>query len=160
MPDEVQVSERVPRSFRNGDAASDIFCLVKNTMSCQSLSQDPLLVWPAALQNQSQRAVETANHVRCPTRGCHLEAARREELRLLQSNMKRDFPNMQRTIQWYQKMIDGIEDESSKGLPQLTFLRDARARHFDWRQVHLGNGGQEPPPKPHELQVVFHRGNL
>ena len=158
MPSEVDVTGRVPRALKSEDRASDIFCMVKDTMSSKTLSQDPLLVWPAGLKAQSQRALETANHARCPTAGCSLDDARKEELRLLMTNINRDFPHMRRTLQWYQNMVDGVEDESSKGVPPLTFLKDARASHFDWSEVHLG--AQRVPPKPHELQVVFHRGWL
>ena len=158
MPDQVQVSERAPRAFKTGDAASDIFAMVKESMSSKTLSQSPLLVWPAAMQGQSQKALETANGHTCPTKGCELDPTRREELRLLQSNMRRDFPHMSRTVRWYQTMVDGVHDESCRGVPDLSFLRDARATHFDWTQIRLGS--DVPPPKPHELQVVFHRGNL
>lgn len=156
MPDEIEVSGRVPGAFKSGESGSDIFAMVKATMASKTLSQPPLLVWPSSMQDVSKKAVQTANGHGCPSVGCSLDTARRDELRLMLAGFRRDFPHMKRTMAWYQKMVDGLEEDSAKGLPQLTFLKDARASHFDFSQIQLGRG--VPPPKPHELQVVFHRG--
>ncbi len=160
MPDQARhlaVSDRVPRAMRSDDATMDIFVMVKQLMSSTTLSQDPLLAWPSSLQPICQHAMEVANDVRrCPTFGCGIDEGRQAELRDLQTAFARDFPHFRRTCAWYQKMIDGVEEESSRGIPPLTFLQEARAAQFDVSQFELGQ--RQPLPKPHELRVVFHRG--
>ncbi|CAK9110309.1 unnamed protein product [Durusdinium trenchii] len=127
MPDEIEVSGRVPGAFKSGESGSDIFAMVKATMASKTLSQPPLLVWPSSMQDVSKKAVQTANGHGCPSVGCSLDTARRDELRLMLAGFRRDFPHMKRTMAWYQKMVDGLEEDSAKGLPQLTFLKDVVA---------------------------------
>lgn len=160
MPDQARnlaVNGRVPRAMQLDDASMDIFVMVKQLMSSTTLSQPPLLAWPSSLQPVCQHAMEVANDVhRCPTIGCGIDEARKAELRDLQTAFVRDFPHFRRTCAWYQKMIDGVEEDGCRGIPPLTFLQEARAAQFDVSQFELGQ--RQPLPKPHELQVVFHRG--
>ena len=134
----------------------DVFCLVKDTMASKELSQEPLLVWPASLQSRVQDAFELANSSDCPFISCELEDSRKEELRMLKVAMQRDFPaGMRRTIGWYQSMIDSSQNGAAPRPAPLTFLRDAKAHRINLSDFQLGQ--RDPGPRPHELQVVFHR---
>ena len=129
-------------------------------MSCQGqfeeLCQDPLLVWPSSLASNASSAFQRANDPRCPVIRCELDESRVAELRALRSAISRDFPQMTRVLGWYDTMINGSGVVERP--PPLTFLRDARARRTDWSQFQLGQRQRAPAPRPHELQVVFHRG--
>ena len=158
MPDQARnlgVRDRKPRSMGIGPQAMDIFCLVKDSMSSKELSQDPLLVWPASLESRVQGALAMVNDRNCPTITCELDDSRKEELRLLKVALSRDFPtSMRRAITFYQTMIDsGVAEQTPA---PLTFLSDAKAHRINWSDFQLSL--REPGPRPHELQVVFHRG--
>ena len=155
----LQLSERVPRAMRStdhGNSADDIFCLVKESMASRCLSQDPLLVFPASLLPQTQQFLVDANSPSCPLRTRNLEGERWDELRAIRAALKADFPHMHRAVAWYEQFLRDPQPKADFGsVPQLTFLRHARARQQDWHGFQLGR--RPPPPKPHELQVVFHR---
>ena len=134
----------------------DVFCLVKQTMSCRELSQNPLLVWPAGLVQHSQKVWDDCNDPGCPTITCTLSSDRIEELKLIREAIQRDFPHMRRTLAWYDGMIRA-NTPPQRPLP-LSFVRYRNAHDMDVMNVQLG---QRPvPPKPHELEVVFHRGRF
>ena len=93
MPDQAQnmhTRERVPRSMGSGPDGQDIFCMVKDTMASKELSQDPLLVWPASLQDDVRRAFATVNDPGCPVQRCEVDDARRQELRGLRGALAKD----------------------------------------------------------------------
>ena len=156
MPEKARnlvVRDRMPRSWALDRDENDIFCMVKSTMASKSLCQDPLLVWPTHLETTTRRAFEVANSQGCPTQICSVDDARISELRDLQAALRRDFPLMRRTVAWYQTMIDGPPDRVERLAP-LTFLRDARSHRPD---LNFRLSQRAPGPRPHELQVVFHR---
>ena len=126
-------------------------------MSSTQLCQNPLLVWPATLGAQSQKMLEDCNSPTCPIQGCEISDDRIEDLKLLREAISRDFPHMRRTVAWYTGMIDKTRDSSVRPI-SLTFVQHNTAHDLDNVNVQLG---QRPvPPKPHELQVVFHRARL
>ncbi|CAL1131723.1 unnamed protein product [Cladocopium goreaui] len=153
----LELDERQPRAWRTQDGSRDVFCMVKQAMSSTQLCQNPLLVWPATLGAQSQKMLEDCNSPTCPIQGCEISDDRIEELKLLREAISRDFPHMRRTVAWYTGMIDKTRDSSVRPI-SLTFVRHNTAHDLDNVNVQLG---QRPvPPKPHELQVVFHRARL
>ncbi len=135
----------------------DIFCMVKEKMASDGLSQAPLLVLPGGFVEESKAFLRRANDPDCPLKTCHLEDERVNELTLLQRAMARDFPHLNRCLSWYGTMLSPA---TFGRVPQLTFLNRACTEHRqDWGAV--GFGGQRPRvPKPYELQVVFHRARM
>ena len=155
MPEHVQqLRGRIPRALGNGADVNDIFCLVKGTMASKELCQDPLLVWPASLEASAREAFQMANDPGCPIQSCEIDDARRDQLRALRLALRKDFPQMHRVGLWYDSLInqDGLGERPAP----LTFLREAKAHRVDWSDFRLGQ--RAPGPRPHELQVVFHRG--
>ena len=157
IPNQVYKSERLPRALRGDDQASkmDVFCLVKASMSCTTLCQDPLLCMPGTLQSLAKNFVQTASGNSGPKKSWSLESERKEELRALSCAIAADFPHMQRAVRWYQSMVEGEGNEQAE-VPDLPFLRNAPAVGPDLHGFQLGERPQ--PLRPHELQVVFHRG--
>ena len=160
LPDQGQgldLRERIPSSLRSDlGGADDVFCLVKESMASRSLCQDPLLVFPGSLIGASQKFLLDANSQSCPVRTWHLDGERWDELRAIRFALKNDFPHMVRAVAWYEQFLREPQPQPSFGsVPQLTFLRHACARQQDWHAFQLGR--MPPAPKPHELQVVFHR---
>eukprot|EP00435_Cladocopium_sp_Y103_P041073 s2181_g11.t1 len=162
LPDQgrdLDLQERVPRAMRaadHGNSQDDIFCLVKESMAARTLSQDPLLVFPASLLPASQKFFLDANSERCPLRSWKLEADRWDELRAIRAAIQTDFPHMTKAVRWYEQLLHNPQARAHfRQVPQLTFLRHACAGQQDWRSFQLGS--RPPAPKPHELQVVFHR---
>ena len=155
----MKLSGRVPRFLRaddHGSSPDDVFCLVKESMASRSLSQDPLLVFPANLLSESQKSLDMANNPACPLRSRHLEGERWDELKAIRAALRGDFPHMGRAVAWYETFLRDPQPTPDFGsVPQLTFLRHACARQQDWHAFELGR--RPTPPKPHELQVVFHR---
>ena len=126
-------------------------------MADRELAQDPLLVFPAALKDQTLQCMVNANDSNCPTIRCSISPERRSELMALRACMARDFPHMRRTISWYDSMINP-QGQPDQRLPPLTFLRHNTAHNGDLIDFNLG---QRPAaPKPYELQVVFHRSRV
>ena len=152
----LDLSQRVPTALRGAERESldDVFCLVKASMASRTLSQDPLLIWPAAMMSNSQKCLQEANSPTCPVQTYSLDSDRKEELRLLRNAIARDFPHMSRTAAWYKSMLEDIPTPSAQQVPRLTFLNNPL-------QVEDLSGLRLPArrvdPKPHELQVVFHR---
>ena len=154
IPAEATLTGRKPGAMGLGPEGEDIFALVKENLSSKEVCQDPLLVWPASLQSKAHEAFRLANDRNCPVIRCEIEDARVQELRALRAAFRRDFPQMTRVAGWYDTMINGtgvVETPTT-----LSFLRDARARRVDWSEFQLGS--RAPGLRPHELQVVFHRG--
>ncbi|CAL1161032.1 unnamed protein product [Cladocopium goreaui] len=112
---------------------------------------DPLLVWPGILQGQSDRLLQVANStsfLETPK----FDDARRDEIRCLMMAMKRDFPDMNRAIAWYQSLLDRDPTQSSERYPTLTFLRNVPD---DGPSIHDFQLRDLPPRvQPHNLQVV------
>lgn len=160
IPDQgrnLELSDRVPRAMRAGNAMDDIFVMIKERMASDGLSQPPLLVLPGMFLEKSQQMLNRANDINCPVRTCHLEQERRDELRTLKIALGKDFPQMNRTLAFYESMI--ASTRPSGRVPQLSFLRRASTDgRRDWGAV--GVGQRPRGPKPHELQVVFHRARV
>lgn len=154
---DLELSERLPRALRTDNSMDDIFAMVKERMASDSLSQAPLLVLPGCLLQQSQNMLKVANSSECPLQTIHLERERLDELRMLRNAIAVDFPHLTRTLSFYDSMIE--ERPCSGSVPQLTFFRRATTdgrRNWDA----MGLGQRPRGPKPHELQVVFHRARV
>ena len=155
----IELQERVPHAMRasdHGSSPDDLFCMVKETMVSKTLSQAPLLVFPASLLPSSQRFLSDANSSRCPLRSWRLDGERWDELRSIRAAIQHDFPHMTRAISWYEQLLHNPIPEPDRGqIPQLTFLKHASARQQDWHSFQFGS--RVEGPKPLELQVVVHR---
>lgn len=147
----------MPRAMRADSGLDDVFAMVKERMASDTLSQPPLLVLPGNLLQQSKNMLNLANSSQCPLETAHLERERLDELRMLRRAIGIDFPHLSRALAFYDTMIEG--KACSGHVPQLSFLRRANIDgRRDWGAVGLG---QRPRgPKPHELQVVFHRARV
>ena len=148
--------ERTPRAMRGrADDGRDIFCLVKQNMSDSSLCQLPLLVWPSTMMNKTNDFFRRMNDPGLSLTA-HFNDERAEELKLLRTAISKDFPHMTRALRYY-------DDALNHRLPNdpftnITFCDHAAANPGRWHQVNLGD--RAPPPKPHALQVVFHRARV
>lgn len=163
LPEEgksMQLRDRCPRSWRaDADDLDDVFCMVKATMACTSLSQEPLLVFPAAMEPASQKFLQEANSSRCPLRSYNIEAERWDELRLIRHALTQDFPHLNRAAAWYEELLRNPQPMPKfENVPELSFLRHQSAWQEDVRGFRLQP--RQLPPKPYELQVVFHRNRL
>ena len=153
----LQVSDRLPRSMRTDDMETqdnDVFAMMKESMSDSGLCQDPLLVMPGGLLGESSSCLLTANSSDCPLVTGVIDADRLTELRAIQRALQKDFPHMRRAVTFYDTLLAG-GGENLQSVPKLTFLEHA---HRQILQPHAPQFGAQPKgPKPHELQVVFHR---
>ena len=152
---DMEKTERIPRRLQDANESSkDIFCMVKYTMACPTLSQPPLLVCPGSLQAEARHFVQRANTtplVQFPV----YEDDRIAEIKRLSRAIFADFPSMRRAVTFYQSIVDQHGRDNDEQYPQLTFLRNAPC---DVPDVHNFQLGERPaPPVPHSLQVVFHR---
>ena len=157
IPSTVATSERVPRALRSTssvDAADDVFCLVKSELRSPTLCQDPLLVFPSTLMAHSAQFLHRANTTKL-IEPQNFDEERSEEIRKLCFAINRDFPSMRRAVSWYKTLLERTPDSPQDPYPQLTFLRNAPAEGERWHEFTLG--ARPLPPKPHNLQVVFHR---
>eukprot|EP00438_Fugacium_kawagutii_P032963 Skav223873 [mRNA] locus=scaffold1226:282372:284660:+ [translate_table: standard] len=156
MPSNVQTSERLPRALQDPTASQDdVFALVKSEMSSASLCQEPLLVYPGSLVGQSKHFLRCANTTTL-VEPCCFDTERKDEIEKLAKAISRDFPSMRRAVNWYQGLLQRTPEDQPEPYPVLTFLRNAPAEGERWHEFHLGP--RPVPPKPHNLQVVFHRG--
>lgn len=150
------MSDRVPRAMRADNVMDDVFCMVKEKMASEGLCQDPLLVFPGSLIEKSRATFVRANDGDCPLQQCNLEKERLDEIRLLARAIRKDFPHMTRTISFYESLL---APPHAGTVPQLSWLRYATTHdRRDWSAVQLGR--RPLGPKPHELQVVFHRARV
>eukprot|EP00438_Fugacium_kawagutii_P007360 Skav218573 [mRNA] locus=scaffold2610:222769:230539:- [translate_table: standard] len=147
----LQLNDRIPRAMRTSDMDvqdSDVFAMIKETMADDGLSQDPLLVMPGALLQESKKALNEANSYSCPLLKAKIEAERHGELQAIHRALSRDFPHMRRALAFYESMLRG--DRTSQSVPRLTFLDRAPAQNRQPLPPELGARPQVP--KPHELQ--------
>ena len=151
------LSERLPRNLRAADEATardDLFCLVKHEMSDEGLSQEPLLVWPAAFYQQSRHFLQTANTTRSLV-SSEFDAERKADLDKIMVALKRDFPSLNRAAAWYKSLIDRKQDDNMGPYTHLSFLDNVADERLSIHDF------QFAPPRPvlmpHRLEVVFHR---
>lgn len=152
----LQVNDRIPRAMRTSDMDvqdCDVFAMIKETMADSALCQDPLLVMPGGMLQDSKRALEKANSFSCPLLKAKIDGERHGELQAIHRALSRDFPHMRRALAFYESMLRG--DPTNQSVPKLTFLDRAPAQNRQPLPPELGARPQVP--KPHELQVRFHR---
>lgn len=157
MPSGIEMAERVPVALRgdHSTARDDVFCLVKSELSSSGLSQPPLLVLPGTLKSRSKHFFDRANSTDLVEKP-GLEADRLIEVRNLANAIRRDFPNMNRTVAWYQSFLDQHDAELGP-YTQLTWLQSRSSEDPSFETFKLPE--RKPPAKPHCLQVVFHRSH-
>lgn len=152
IPGDVQADERLPRRLRQEQNGKDVFALVKQHMSDSCLQQDPLLVFPQASIGETEAFLNRINSTLHVVQQS-LEPERRAELLALAESISLDFPTMGRAVQYYKTLCDA--GRVREGYPCLEFVEAGPKASFNYGQVQLGQ--RPPPPRPHELQVVFHR---
>ena len=146
----IDLDERKPRYMQDNNSDQDIFCLVKANMSDSTLSQNPILTYPSHLLPQSEHfwnRVNVTDAVIHP----ELEEARRAELAELAAAISHDFPSYGRAVEFYRKMLHPGEFQPYS---HIKFVHVPKAHA---RSLAMNLGERPPPPKPHFLQVVFHR---
>lgn len=126
-------------------------------MSDTYLSQDPLLVWPSAFSDQSQRFRQNANTT-TDVEVSTIDDERKSEIRSLAAAMKRDYPHMNRAIAWYESLVSRNPEDCREEYTQLSFLRNISDYGFDVHTFQLG--ARRPALEPHALKVRFHRRPL
>ena len=152
----LQLSDRVPVALRTNDmdvTDNDVFVMVKETMASSHLSQDPLLVMPGKCLQESKRCLAMANSDSCPVVSADIQQDRKAELHAIYRALRLDFPHMRRALAYYESLVQG--HQTSQSVPKLTFLERAHLQNQQRLPPQLGPGPQGP--KPHELQVRFHR---
>ena len=153
LPRDAPKEERVPVAMRSGDGKADldIFALIKMNMSDSMLCQTPLLVYPGSLIEDVERFLNEVNRTN-KMQVAELESERAQDLRDMADAIQMDYPHMSRAVSFYRQMLNPT---SLPGYTKLDFLSGAGASSTRWCQINLGE--RPLPPKPHELQVVFHR---
>lgn len=158
MPVQFEKVERLPTHLRSHDdqvAMDDVFCLVKSELSSSSLSQVPILVLPGSLLGKSKRFLELAKSSDLLAKP-GFEPERKDEIKRLAVALKRDFPSLRRGINWYETLLARSEDTDVGQATHLSFLNNINnveeLNHHDFQWA-----ARPVPPKPHCLQVVFHR---
>ena len=149
--EELEMDEQVPARLRQDENQLDIFALVRQHMSDGFLQQNPLLVFPESLVRESSNFLVNANSA--PTVGTWLSPERKEEIKLLADELAEDFPHMQRAVGFYRSLLQ--EDRALQPYEPIRFLRNVARCGQRWCQFNLAD--RAPRPKPHVLQVVFHR---
>ena len=147
----LQIDENLPRRLRTAGSLKDVFAMVKGYMSDQELIQPPLLVYPEAFLDGTERFLNQINSTdEVVTQ--NLDGERAAELEALAEAIAKDFPSFERTARYYRSLIDMAR--SRKPFSRLAF--------FDAGPM-IGNGlaevqVPERPPEPmnHWLRVVFH----
>lgn len=158
MPVQFEKVERLPTHLRSHDdqvAMDDVFCLVKSELSSSTLSQVPILVLPGSLLGKSKRFLELAKSSDLLAKP-GFEPERKDEIKRLAVALKRDFPSLRRGINWYETLLARSEDTDVGQATHLSFLNNINnveeLNHHDFQWA-----ARPVPPKPHCLQVVFHR---
>lgn len=151
--DGMQLDERIPRRLRQAGQGRDVFCMVKQQMADLCLVQNPLLVWPEALLPTAEAMWNRVNTTQFFVQQS-LDEERAEELKKLTRALERDFPNLHRTIHYYKALVAG--NKPRHPYSRLKFI-EAGPNAID-RVADVQMGDRPPPPKPRQLQVVFHRG--
>lgn len=149
----ITTEENVPRRLRGEGDRRDIFGLVKGHMADTCLIQPPLLIWPQSLLGAAENfwnRVNTTDEVVQQS----LDQSRVDELMLLADQIGRDFPHMNRAIQYYKKLVD--PQRPRQPYAQLQFV--AAGPNASSRVTDMRLGARPPPPRPHRLEVVFHHG--
>lgn len=120
-------------------------------MSDSSLSQRPLLVWPESLAPASEaffNRVNTCNDIVVQK----LDPERSSDLEKLAAALEVDFPHLSRSVSFYRSLLN--ESRDRKPFSRLEFIAagpTAANRLVAWELA-------DPPlpPRPRQLQVVFH----
>ena len=147
----IQFEENLPRRLRCDGDARDVFAMVKLTMSDDILCQPPLLVYPHAMLNSTERFFNSLNE-RGAVLTQQLEETRAEELNELASALDTDFPHLYRGANYLRLLTN--PDRPRENCCRLNFIAAGSRASLGYQNVCLGR--PPLPPKPHKLQVVFH----
>ena len=148
---DLELDQRVPRAMRSEEnSCYDIFALTKMNMSDSELCQAPLLVYPATCLGHTEHFFNRVNQTQKLFHP-QLEPERAAELEELSRAIEVDFPNYRRAVDFYKRLLHPQQFET---YPEIKFLKYPKANRR-WCEINLGE--RPPGPKPHHLQVVFHR---
>lgn len=148
----IATDERLPHRLRDPNTWLDIFCCVKQNLSDTHLAQNPLLVFPQSLKSETESFINRINSA--PSLTPFLSPERKEELESLANEIEEDFPHLSRSLAWYRSLL--VEDNPGwLPYPRLKFFEHVARAGNRWCDFNLGD--RRPQPKPHALQVVFHR---
>lgn len=145
----MNLSQRLPRRYEQN--AADIFCLVKHQMCDQTLSQEPLLVLPGDEQGRMRAFLRDA--ARHEGNLYNIDPQRQADLLELSRAFEK-YPQFSRAVHFY-RTLAGVEHRKRIGVYPLTFLEVGGLQQPGLVCASLRP--RDPKPKPHPLQVRFHR---
>ena len=152
MPGNVVVNNPVPRRLRQDGEAHDVYAMVKMQMSDNVLIQEPLNVWPSAFLTVTESFFNKINTTRNVVQQS-LDPERVVELETLRRAIEKDFPHLRRGANYYKTLVDS--SRLRQPYYKLSFVESGPNASERIANVQLG--ARAPPPRPHCLQVVFHR---
>ena len=147
----IQTDENLPRRLRAEGNSRDVFAMVKGYMSDRTLIQPPLLCYPEAFVESTERyfnQINTTTEVVTQW----LEDDRIAELEALSEAIAKDFPSMSRACRYYQSIVDMAR--ARKPFSRLAFIDAGPVARNGLAHVQLPE--RPPEPRNHWLQVVFH----
>lgn len=148
----LQKDENLPKRLRAEGADCDVFAMVKSYMSDTSLSQPPLLVYPASFYNSSAcyfRGVCGTDEVVQQS----LEDDRKADLLRVADCFEKNFPHLGRAAAYYRSLV--AQDRPRKPYSKLAFLEMGPPERSHVSDVQLGE--KQVAARSHFLQVVFHQ---
>ena len=152
MPGNVVVNNPVPRRLRQAGEANDVYAMVKMQMSDSVLIQEPLNVWPSSFLTVTESFFNKINTTRHVVQQI-LDPERVEELETLRRAIEKDFPHLRRGANYYKTLVDS--SRLRQPYYKLGFVESGP--NASQRIANVQLGARAPPPRPHCLQVVFHR---
>lgn len=153
MPGDIPKDEKVPRRLRLGGNSRDVFAMVKGYMSDTSLVQPPLLVYPEAFKTSTESYLNQINNTHHVVQQS-LEAQRVAELQSIADALEKDFPRMDRAVQYYRNLID--DSRYRKPYRRLAVIDAGPPVREHIANIELG--ARPPEPRNHWLKVVFRQG--
>ena len=146
------LDQKLPPRLRSAGSQKDVFVMVKANMSDSGLSQPPLLVFAESFLPACQHFWSTINSTEQTCRAV-LDEERRQEIESLLKALREDFPHLTRTFRYYESLLNN--DRPRQPYEQIEFISNGPSAADRVARLELG---QRPdPPRPHWLQVMFHR---
>eukprot|EP00434_Breviolum_minutum_P009292 symbB.v1.2.008188.t2/scaffold450.1/size202773/7 len=149
MPGDIPKDEKVPRRLRLGGNSRDVFAMVKGYMSDTSLVQPPLLVYPEAFKTSTESYLNQINNTHHVVQQS-LEAQRVAELQSIADALEKDFPRMDRAVQYYRNLID--DSRYRKPYRRLAVIDAGPPVREHIANIELG--ARPPEPRNHWLKVT------
>ena len=125
--------------------------MIKSYMSDNVLIQPPLLCYPEAFLASTESYFNSINGT-SETVVQSLDEERIAELQDLSVAISKDFPSMERTVRYYQSIVD--MERARQPFTKLGFIDAGPIARNGLANVQVPE--RPPEPRNHWLQVVFH----